>query len=476
MNRLVLELRRRCSGTWALTVAVVVGCAGGTAAADLYVDCRPDNASGSQYTSISAAVADLNALPATADWDTIHLMSDCTDNLYLTRSRIRITAGDECPWNGCGNTGARITAQDTSSAVITVDGPHDIQLVHLTLSGGRDGLIVTSGGSVTVYGVVAEKSVGDPSAGYGNGFHVDVGSFLNMGEGGAVNNAGYGIYLGEGSSATFFGNQSWLQGEPLVISGNGLAGIRAERTEFVSWAGVTIERNGGWGLLLLGAHGSFGSIASSQSLVRDNPSGGAFLAEGSEASFWGRTSFQNNGPYGVYLDSASSAHFDAAGGMLPSDGKCVLVEGHTEVGVNVTTNGHVSFNGPHVVRNNGAAGKAWSAGVRVDGGSQAYFGKGFVGVPTEVTDNSGPGILVDLGSVLEVPTASIQDNSMEAVRVYHQSTAYLGPQARLQPNGGAALRCDATSLVVTDRAPKSLSCLNVEKPTGPRPTRPEPFR
>jgi hypothetical protein len=106
------------------------------------------------------------------------------------------------------------------------------------------------------------------------------------------------------------------------------------------------------------------------------------------------------------------------------------------------------------------------------GSSQAYFDKGDFGVPAEVTQNGGPGILVDLGSVLDAPSAAIGGNVKEAVRVRHQSTAYVGPGARLRQNGQGPLSCDATSLVVTNAFRRSAACTNVEEPTEPRPARP----
>ncbi len=350
-----------------------------------------------------------------------------------------------------------------------MEGPHDVALVHLVLTGGSDGLRISSGGSVIAYGLVAERSVGDASGGvYGNGFVVGTGSSLTLAEGGALDNPGYGITMAVGASVEVFGSQAWLQNKRTVISGNGRDGIRVERSELTSWAGTTIEGNHGWGILAIGGQTTFGGCCGTGAVVRANAGGGAFLTEGSEASFWGDTRFEDNGPYGVYLDAASSAVLVST---APDAG--VLVEGHADVGVNVTTHGHVQFVGRHAISNNGGAMRPWSAGVRVDGQSSASFDKGRFGLPTEITHNGGPGVLLDLGSVLDAPAAVIGDNLKEAVGVYHQSTAYLGPDARLGPDGWGGLRCDTTSLVVTDQVAKGPACLHVEKPTGPRPTRPD---
>src|SRR5512143_1838960 len=176
MDHAVSALHRRCAGSWCLTAALVVICAAGATAKQVTVDCSPGNPSGSQFTSISAAVSHLNTLPALGDWDSILLRSDCTDNVYLTRSRIWITPEFDCPWNGCPNTPYRITAANPSQPVVSVEGPHDITLVHLILSGGVNGLTIANGGSVIADGVVAEKSGLNESVSItnGNGFVVEV--------------------------------------------------------------------------------------------------------------------------------------------------------------------------------------------------------------------------------------------------------------------------------------------------------------
>ena len=118
----------------------------------LTVDCRPGNPSGAQFSTVSDAVSYLNSQrPALGSWDTIALRSDCTDNVYLTRSQVWIAPEwDSCPWAGCTTNGApaRITAADPGSPVVSVEGPHDIMLVHLVLAGGSSGLGI--GGAAAV--------------------------------------------------------------------------------------------------------------------------------------------------------------------------------------------------------------------------------------------------------------------------------------------------------------------------------------
>jgi hypothetical protein len=229
----------------------------------------------------------------------------------INRSHIYIAPDcDSCPWSGCQPSGdtspARIVAVNPSSPVIRVSGPVAVSLVHLSLSGGSPGLAMEGNAFVTTYGVVAE---GNEGAG------IDVGgaSSLAMNEGGTRNNVGAGLVINGGGNANLFGAADWLRNTPLVISGNGIAGIRMDRGQLRVISGVVIEANQGWGLFSYGGDTTFGGCCGTETVVQDN-AGGAFLTEGSEASFWGRTTLRENGPFGVWVEAGSHATFYQSGG------------------------------------------------------------------------------------------------------------------------------------------------------------------
>jgi hypothetical protein len=439
------------------------------AADTVYVDCRPDNPSGSAFPSITAAINSLTDLPPTGDpWHHVLLRSDCTENVTINRSHIYIAPEwDSCPWSACQPTGpmapARIIAADPGAAVVTVSGPVDVSLVHLSLSGGSRGLAMDGNAFVTTYGVIAEQN-GDV------GIDVTGGSSLAMNEGGTRNNGGDGLVITRGGNANLFGAADWLRNTPLVISGNGRVGVRMDRSQLWVISGVVIEGNQGWGLLTYGGDTSFGGCCGPESVVRDN-AGGAFLTEGSEASFWGRTSFRENGPFGVWVEAGSHATFYESGGGQSSH---VTVEGHQEIGVNVTSGSQASFHGANKIRNNGVASTPWSAGLRVDGRSSAFFDQGPGSGPTEISGNVGAGILLDLGAGLDAPQVMVRNNRQFGVRILHQSIALLGAGAGLPGNSSGPVACDATSLVVSNVVRRGSACPNVERPSEARPERPEP--
>jgi hypothetical protein len=91
---------------------------------------------GETHHSILAAI---NAAPPSDPWLDVILRSDCTENVTIQRPHVTIAPEwDRCPWSGCTTNGvpARIVAANPNSPVITVSGPVDVTLVHLSLSGG----------------------------------------------------------------------------------------------------------------------------------------------------------------------------------------------------------------------------------------------------------------------------------------------------------------------------------------------------
>jgi hypothetical protein len=438
----------------------------GASAATVYVDCSGQPTS--DFTSITAAINSLVGSPPTTDYDYVFLRTDCPENVTITAGRRLFIAPewDWCPWNGCTSYGpfAKITAVDHNRPVVSIGGSENVTLVHVSLSGGSIGLQVNQGANVTAYGVVAEHNVADDAGGGGDGVSVGMGGILDWGEGGSLHNAGWGITVGGGASVNLYGHASWLQNKPLAISSNGKGGILSTQSWLNSFTGLSIEDNSGWGLVTAGGDTLIGDCCSA-TIIRGNE-GGAFLSQDSEAVFWGSTTLRENGHFGVYAETQSHVYF------VNSVYDPNVVEGHTKIGVNVTTNSQATFSGANQIRNNGSPDEPASAGVRVDGNSNAFFDQGAV-----VRGNAGPGILVDLNSSLDATAAVVRGNAKEAVRLRHMSVAYLGRDSSIRPNGAGPLTCDATSLAVTDLVPKSVACTNVEKPTEPRlPWPPNPFR
>ena len=187
-------------------------------------------------------------------------------------------------------------------------------------------------------------------------------------------------------------------GGPFDISNNRGPGIYASQAN-VSTLGNTTISNNTFGLDLRGgAHVQMGAISGPNS-VSGNPSGGAWLQENAEISFWtiGPTNFiQGNGPVGVLAGLGSQVTF--YNGAVITD--------HTSAGVDVYANSEAYFFGPtqNQVLRNGSASDPRSAGIRVDGNSQALLRGG------EVQQNYGVGILALVNSSVDFTGVGFSGN------------------------------------------------------------------
>jgi hypothetical protein len=434
-------------------------------AAWLTVDCS--EAATGDFTSINQAISSLTGPPpAAGDWDYVVLLSDCTESVLVSGGRRIWIApeGDPWPWAGSTTNGvpARITAAAADQAVVTVQGPREVTLVHLILSGGNAGLRVGGNASVEAYGVSAEDSSG-PGFGIGPGdltLHDGVSAFRN---------GYYGISVDLGGTVHPSGQSDWLEDLAITISENSGGGIRLDRGSLYATTGYNVEDNQGPGVTMYAGVGAFGEYKDNSS-IRGNQ-GGAFVSEGSRATFWGNLLLSNNGPYGIYVEDGGNASFTGAE-LGP-----VVVEGHSNVGLDVMINSQAAIHGQHQIRNNGSASEPTSAGIRIDGGSHLLLDDtGQEGAdldPPVIADNVGPGILLDYNSSIDAREAIFRGNTGEAVRVLHESVAYLGPNSQVAANAGGPIRCDSTSLVVTSLFRRTGACRNVEAPDGPRPPRPQ---
>jgi hypothetical protein len=425
------------------------------AAGNLYVDCGGGSAGA--YPSISAALAAAVANPLVGD-TFILLKGNCTENVAISGGVHRVWIApewDSCPWSGCTTNGqpAQITAANPGQPVVTVTGASDVTLVHLTLTGGSAGLSIT-GASVTAYGVSAD--------GNSNGIQVDSGGSLSISEGSASHNKSSGVVVSSGSNAVIVGQLPWLQGKPFVISGNGYAGLFVDRSAVTSWAGLQIVDNKAPGILAYTGEIVLGAQCCGQPVLISGNDVGAYLSEKARGVFYGDTTIRENRARGVYVEKNSHAGLTG-----------IVVEGHTENGVDVVTGSQASFRGRSRIRGNGAAATPWSAGIRIDGSSNGAFDEGAdTAGPPVIAGNTGAGILVDLGSSIDLRAASVSGNSGEGVRLRRGSTAVIASVAAVRPNGAGPISCDRSSTAFGDRLRRSYACWNVEPEGDPRPARP----
>jgi hypothetical protein len=101
----------------------------------------------------------------------------------------------------------------------------------------------------------------------------------------------------------------------------------------------------------------------------------------------------------------------------------VLISGHSESGVELYAAGELYMYGPNAISNNGNPDDPRSAGVVVDGNSEAYLRGG------TLSANTGPGIL------------ALVNSSVDSV-----GATFLG-------NSGGMVTCDSSAYMVSDLIP-----------------------
>ncbi len=255
------------------------------------------------------------------------------------------------------------------------------------------GLFAGQSSDVVVNAVGSFSNNGDRGIVVVNNSFVNIGSWAGTTE--ISNNQGAGLWIGQGDFATL-GNTH--------LANNGItpnAGLR-----------VAIDMRGG-GKAQMGSF--FGS-----NIIENNPNGGVSLQENAEISFWSIAQFsgpnviRNNGPFGVEAGFGSQVTLAGA-----------LITGHTGPGVDIYAHsqlygtGQLPGLGTSQVLNNGTAGDPLSAGVRLDGNSQALL-RG-----VNISQNSGPAILALVNSSADFAGNTFSGNT-------------------------GVISCDSTSTMVSD--------------------------
>ncbi|HKW31760.1 MAG TPA: right-handed parallel beta-helix repeat-containing protein [Candidatus Acidoferrum sp.] len=292
-----------------------------------------------------------------------------------------------------------------------------------------DGVYVQSS-----HGVVLDTCTS--SGNVGNGLTVAQVSDVTVNAFGTFsNNAGYGISTGDNS---FVNINSW--GGTTEVSNNQVGAVRDEGA--FSTLGNTHMANNGpipnadlrVAIDMRGAgRAQIGSVYG-PNVIENNINGGVSLQENSEISFWALTSsgpniIRNNGPFGIKAGFGSQV-------TLVGD----QIYGHTGPGVDIYAHSQLYATSqlPGLsatqITNNGTAGDPLSAGIRMDGGSEAllrgvtisqnigpailalvnssvdFAGNTFTGNAAVITCDSSSNMVSDLGITARTPAAGVSCN------------------------------------------------------------------
>jgi hypothetical protein len=387
-------------------ILVLLGSPGALRAQFLQVDCSGTNPYA--YSHIN------DALQSAGPGAFILVAGTCNENVFL--------------WGQKGlNLGAYSGQTANVNGALSVGDSESIYVYGLNVTNASgDGITVRDSRSVVL----------DTCASNGNaGVGLLVGGMSDV----SVSNSGTFDYNAKGGmnigGNSIVGVGAWAG---LVdISNNGGPGVYASQCEFSTLGSTTIANNlfgagsaSGFGIDLRGgARVQFGALLGPNH-VSGNQSGGAWLQETAEISFWSigyPNLIQGNGPVGVSVGLGSQATFADITGPLGTQ-----ITGHSSAGIDVYANSQIFFLGTNVVQGNGSSADARSAGIRVDGNSEAFLRGG------QVSGNTGPGILALVNSSADFSGVSFGGNS-------------------------GVITCDSSSTMVSDLAgpnstPAGVSC------------------
>ena len=407
----------------ALAANVTVGCPGG----------QPG-----QFGSISTALNSLDQFGP----HTITVTGTCTESLFIAdRDGITITA----PF---GKT-ATVNAASPADIVIQFFRARRMALNGLVIQGGSIGVIVNFGSDAVIQNCTIQGNSND-------GLHPQQNASLVVENSTLQDNGGNGLTAESGANVTL----STYPSQRMNIKKNGYAGISVDgATLQVNFGTASIENNKGPAIVTNGGRLLiFGDSPAGPGNLLENNGEGIDISNGTSALFYGQTTVLNNGAVGLQVDGAS---LQLNGGALPNgtpDG--ILVEGHTTLGVNITGSAEVSFNGQHIIRGNGTAGAdpLFLSGVRVSRATVT------VRWGTQITSNSGPGILSDFNGRVQIgPDVIIAGNTGGGVRLLHMSVGNLNaPVHSSQP-----VACDSTSLLFGNLVGLAVHCGHPDEIASP---------
>jgi len=385
-------------------------CPTGLRAQYLIVDCT--GADPTAYPNINAALP--NATPGTF----ILVTGPCTENVFL---------------NGQSglNLGAFYGQTATINGTISVNSSQNVFLYGLNVTNtSGDGISVSNSRGISL-------NVCSSNGNAGAGLRVSGMSDVTIGASGAFNrNAGGGMDI---TGNSFVALVAWAG--PVDISNNAGGGVFAFQGNFSTLGSTTITNNAllgqfnqGFGLDLRGgAHVQFGALFGPNT-ISGNQSGGASLQESSEISFWsiGQPNLiQGNGPVGVSVGLGSQATFADISGVLGAQ-----ITDHTTAGVDLYANSQAYFLGTNQVLRNGTLANPRSAGIRVDGNSEAFLRGG------QVAQNNGPAILALVNSSADFTGVSFAGNAQGVIIACDSSSTMVSDltQSNSTPPAGVSCR------------------------------------
>lgn len=392
-----------------------------------YVDCSGANPADFSTIGAALAVAGPNSY--------ILVTGTCNENVTVTNF-----------WNL--NLGAVYGSTATIHGNVSILASNSVFLYGLNVTNlAGDAFDVTSSHNVTLW-----TCTGNGNSGVGLSV-ATLSDVVVQGPGSFDTNGAGGINVTFQSSL----NVLAMDG-PVDISSNHGAGVGVgDGALFQTLGNTTIESNintstsvrpNGFGIQALSASKVQVANCFGTSQISDNQSGGIDDREHSQISIWncgtnGDNVVKDNGPVGAEVGMGSQL-------ALYSN---VVISGHTRAGIDLYAGGQLYTYGPNVISQNGSSENPRSAGVMVDGNSEAYLRGG------TISNNEGPGILALVNSSVDSVGATFHDNSGGIITcdssAYVVSDLHKGIECRTPHNLGSGDRAAAAPVAPDVTAQKN---------------------
>jgi parallel beta-helix repeat protein len=252
-----------------------------------------------------------NAVKKLKPGDTLSVTGTCNENVAIPEETTRVVL------DGQGK--ATINGPDTSNPTIVVNG-RGITIKGFTVTGGRDGIVVSRGGQAVIDGNTIQGTARF-------GVQVNQTSFAVIVNNTIQNNQGNGITIG-GSSYAVIGFFTTLDktANPNTIQNNGQNGINVGRSSNARITGNTI---------------------------RNNKLNGVMVNRASQADITSST-IDGNGMSGIDVSQNSSVQLGADKGTGIFESPNTTTAGNNQVGIRCTVNSSADGRLGTLNGNNGA--------------------------------------------------------------------------------------------------------------------------
>lgn len=346
-----------------------------------YVDCSGTNPNDFPTIGSALAVAGPNSY--------VIVTGTCNENVAINNA-----------WNL--NVGAAFGQTANITGGVTVTGSNSVFLYGLNVTNpSGDAFNVTSSHNVTLWTCTANGNQGG-----GLSLH-SLSDVTVDGPGSFDNNVGGGFNLNDNSILAVLAFAG-----PVDISGNHGPGVGVGGgSEFITLGNTTINNNintaapgatrqDGFGIQEVSASKAQVANCFGGNQISGNESGGVDVREHSFISIWGcgtagENILTNNGSVGIEVGLGSEVSLYTN----------VVISGHTGPGVDLYAQGQLYMFGPNQISQNGSTGDPRSAGVVVDGNSEAFLRGG------TISTNQGPGILALVNSSVDSVGATFSGNT-----------------------------------------------------------------